>query len=59
MDFCSIDKWFDRLYTLVEEEIEDLLERALPEHIRLFRRLLRDYGLSWGQACRILRENGR
>ncbi|MFH0860570.1 MAG: hypothetical protein V1921_05170 [Candidatus Altiarchaeota archaeon] len=53
------DKWFGFLYVCVDEDFEVLLEKALPEHILLFRRLIRGCGLSWDDACRCLRENGR
>ena len=56
---CVIDKWFGFLYVFVDEDFEVLLEKALPEHIRLFRRLILEFGLSWEEACKRLREDGR
>ena len=56
---CVIDKWFGFLYVFVDEDFEVLLEAALPEYVVLFRRLIRDFGLSWEEARRRLREDGR
>ncbi|MBD3388293.1 MAG: hypothetical protein GF416_04370 [Candidatus Altiarchaeales archaeon] len=57
--FCSKDKSNLVLYVCVEEQYEILLEKTLPEHITLFRRLIQGFGLSWEEACRLLREDGR
>ena len=56
---CVVDKWFGFLYVCVDEDFEVLLEAALPEYVVLFRRLVRGFGLSWEEARRRLREDGR
>jgi hypothetical protein len=56
---CVIDKWFGFLYVCVDEDFEVLLEAALPEYVVLFRRLVRSFGLSWEEARKRLREDGR
>jgi len=54
--FCDSDKLILVLYVGVDEDFEVLLEKALPEHIILFRRLIMSYGLTWEEAQRRLRE---
>jgi hypothetical protein len=56
---CEIDKSFLLLYVWhMEDQFEALLEKALPEHIVLFRRLIIGLGLSWEEACQRLKDNG-
>lgn len=57
--FCYSDKLILFLYVGMDEDFEVLLEEALPEHIVLFRRLIRSYGLTWEEARRRLRDDGR
>jgi hypothetical protein len=57
--FCYSDKLILFLYVGMDEDFEALLEEALPEHVVLFRRLIRSYGLTWEEARRRLRNDGR